>query len=255
MLPFALIDRWRAPAPPPDRVTWIGGSLYAHRGLHAAGVPENSLAAIAAAADAGYGVEFDVQRSSDGQPVVFHDWELDRMTGETGPVARRGADQLGRIALAGTNQYIPTLRQVLDCVGGRVPLLVEIKSRAQMRVSALCLAVRRELEGYAGPCAVISFDPRVSRWFAVHSPLTVRGLSFTEEGRRTLSARVRRHAALWHARPDFITYDLRDLPSAFAAGQRARGLPLVTWTIRTAEQREQALALSDAVIAEAQGVA
>jgi len=253
--PFALIDRWRAPAPRADRVAWIGGHLYAHRGLHSRTVPENSLAAIAAAVEAGYGIEFDVQRSSDGQPVVFHDWELDRLTGESGPLARRSAEQLGRIALAGTDQHIPTLRQVLDCVGGKVPLLVEIKSRSDMRVSALCLAVRRVLEGYGGPFAVISFDPRVSRWFAIHSPLTVRGLSFTEEGRRTLSSRVRRHLALWHARPDFITYDIRDLPNAFAAGQRARGLPLVTWTIRTAEQRAQALALSDAVIAEAQGTA
>ena len=136
-----------------------------------------------------------------------------------------------------------------------LPLLIELKSKRERRVTPLCLAVRRALDGYQGHHAVMSFDPRVSRWFAVHSPRTVRGLVVTEEDARDLAGRWRRHAALWHARPDFLAYDVRDLPSAFAAAQRKRGLPVLTWTVRSAELRERAALHADAPIAEGEGLA
>ena len=252
---FALIDRRRAPAPDPKKVGWIGGQTYAHRGLHGPGVPENSPSAIAAAIARGLGIECDVQRSGDGKAMVFHDWELDRLTGERGPVAARNAGDLGQIALSGSTDFIPTLRQVLDQVAGQVPLLIEIKSRRDVRIAALCLAVRRVLEGYIGPHAVMSFDPRVSRWFAVHSPHTVRGLVVTEEDDQALAGRIRRRMWLWHARPDFLAYDIRDLPSRFAAAQRRRGLPVTTWTVRSPELLERAREHADAPIAEGAGIA
>lgn len=252
---FAPIDRWLAPAPAPGRADWIGDHDYAHRGLHGGGVPENALAAFAAAAARGLGVECDIQRSADGQAMVFHDWELDRLTAESGPVARRSSEQLAAIPLAGSGEGIPTLRQLLDLIAGRVPILIEIKSRRDMRVGAACLAVRRVLEGYRGHHAVMSFDPRVARWFAVNAPFTVRGLVVTEENDRGFSGHLRRHAALWHARPDFLAYDVRDLPSRFAAAQRRRGLPVATWTVRTPELRRRAEEHADAPIAEGAGVA
>ncbi|KHK92394.1 glycerophosphodiester phosphodiesterase family protein [Novosphingobium malaysiense] len=247
---FALLDRWLSPPPVPRRIGWISEYHYAHRGLHDAGVPENSLSAFARAAIAGYGIELDVQRANDGTPVVFHDDTLDRMTAETGALSRRSAVQLGTMALAGTAQTIPTLRDVLKEVGGRVPVLIEIKSDRAARISALCLAVRRVLEGYAGPHAVMSFDPRVAHWYAKHSPHTVRGLSITEGDDRALPGKLRRRLALWHARPDFLAYDVRDLPSRFAASQRQRGLPVVAWTICSAEHRQRAEDLADADIFE-----
>ena len=255
-LPFALLDRWRSPPPKAEKVEWLNGCDYAHRGLHSAGVPENSPAAFTAAMARGMGIECDVQRSSDGRAMVFHDSTLDRLTAETGAVADRSAEDLGRIALAGGNDTIPTLRQMLDQVGGKLPLLIEIKSprSASRRTSALCLAVRRDLEGYLGPHAIMSFDPRVVRWFAQHSPLTVRGLVVTEENDKALPGMIRRRLSLWHARPDFLAYDIRDLPSRFAAGQRKRGLPLLTWTVRSAEHRERAASHADAPIAEGAGV-
>lgn len=248
------LDRWRAPAPAESKVAWLGGHAYAHRGLHGNGLPENSPSAFAAAIARGMGIECDVQRSSDGQAMVFHDWELDRLTGETGAVARRSADQLGRIELSGSADCIPSLRQVLDQVDGTVPLLIEIKSNATSRANALSLAVRRQLEGYRGLHAVMSFDPRVVRWFADHAPLTVRGLVVTEEHGKTLAGRIRRHLSLWHARPHFLAYDVRDLPSRFAAAQRRRGLPVLTWTVRSAEHRERADEHADAPIAEGAGI-
>ena len=203
------------------------------------------------------GIECDVQRSSDGQAMVFHDFELDRLTAETGPVIERSSAELARIELSGSGDRIPTLKRMLDEVAGRVPVLIEIKSKrgSFKHVGALCQAVRRVLEGYAGPHAIMSFDPRVSRWFADRSPLTVRGLVVTEENSKTLIGMVRRRLSLWAARPDFLAYDIRDLPSRFAAGQRQRGLPVLTWTVRSAKHQERAAAHADAPIAEGAGVA
>lgn len=260
--PFALLDSWLAPAPAAGKVAWLAGVTYAHRGLHGpredGGVPENSPAAFAAAMARGMGIECDVQWTGDGQTVVFHDWELDRLTTQSGPVGRRTAAQLGAIPLAGGADTIPSLRKVLDQVGGRVPILIEVKSRRDSHVAALAVAVRRELEGYRGPHAVMSFDPRVSRWFARHSPQTVRGLVMTEENDRGFlggwKGRLRRHLALWHARPDFVAYDIRDLPSRFAATQRKRGLPVPSWTVRSPELAERAAIYADAPIAEGEGI-
>ena len=249
---FAPLDRARAPAPASAKVSWLGQSTYAHRGLHGDAVPENSPSAFAAAMSAGLGIECDIQRAADGQAMVFHDAELDRLTGETGPLKRRSAEQLARITLTGSDDTIPTLRAVLDAVAGQVPILIELKNDSERatRASAACLAVRRVLEGYRGRHAVMSFDPRLVRWFADHSPLTVRGLVVTEENDKALPGRVRRHLSLWHAKPDFLAYDIRDLPSKFAAAQRARGLPVLAWTVRTPEQRARASAHADAAIGE-----
>ena len=253
---FAPLDRWRSPPPEPAKVGWLSQCDYAHRGLHSAGVPENSPSAFAAAMARGMGVECDVQRSSDGKAIVFHDAELDRLTGESGRLAERSAEDLGRITLSGGDDTIPTLRQLLDQLQGKVPVLIEIKSASGSRgkAGALCLAVRRQLEGYQGPHAIMSFDPRMVRWFATHSPQTVRGLVVTEENDKALPGMIRRRLSLWHARPDFLAYDIRDLPSRFAAAQRARGLPLLTWTVRSAEHRERAAKYADAPIAEGAGI-
>lgn len=252
---LAPLDAWLAPTPKARKVAWMDGHAYAHRGLHAPGIPENSRSAFARAIERGMGIECDVQRSNDGIPVVFHDWELDRLTAEQGPVARRSGNQLAGIRLLGSEDTIPLLRDLLEQVQGRVPLLIEIKSDRDTRINALCLAVRRALEGYLGPHAVMSFDPRVSRWFNRHSPLTVRGLVVTEEDDKALPGRLRRHRWLWHARPDFLAYDIRDLPSRFAASQRRRGLPVLTWTVRDADHRERAADHADAPIAEGAGIA
>ncbi|MGV2497695.1 glycerophosphodiester phosphodiesterase family protein [Pelagerythrobacter aerophilus] len=218
-------------------------------------MPENSPSAFAEAMARGLAIECDVQRTGDGQAAVFHDWELDRLTDERGPVIRRPLAEIERIALAGSSDRVPSLERMLAQIGGRVPVLIELKSKRERRVAPLCLAVRRALDGYRGPHAVMSFDPRVSRWFSVHAPRTVRGLVVTEEDDKGVVGLWRRHAALWHARPDFLAYDVRDLPSRFAAGQRKRGIPVLTWTVRSPELRERAALHADAPIAEGDGLA
>jgi glycerophosphoryl diester phosphodiesterase len=254
-LPSGTLDGRLSPAPDAARIGWLTGQDYAHRGLHGGDAPENSLSAFSAAIARGLGIECDVQQTSDGQAVVFHDWELDRLTGESGPVAGRGADELAQIALGGGRDRIPRLADMLGMVHGRVALLIELKTKRERRIAPLCLAVRRELEGYAGAAAVMSFDPRVGAWFRHHAPRVVRGLVVSEEGARTLSGSLRRHRALWRAKPDFLAYHIRDLPSPFAVAQRRRGLPVLTWTVRTPALRKRAAEHADAAIAEGEGVA
>ena len=243
------------PIDSPSRTAWLRGVTYAHRGLHGRGRVENSPSAFASAIEAGLGIECDVQRSADGRAVVFHDRELDRLTRETGPVAARTVAELTRMALRGTTEAIPTLRDLLDLVAGRAPLLIELKSRRDRPISPLCRAVLRDLEGYAGPPSVMSFDPRVGHWFAGHSPQTVRGLVVSEANARTLGAALKRRFALWQSRADFLACDVRDLPSRFAAAQRARGKPILTWTVATPALRQRGLAHADGWIAEGEGLA
>lgn len=223
---------------------------YAHRGLHGQGVPENSPSAFADAISAGIGIELDVQRSRDGRAMVFHDWDFDRLTDETGEVIKRNAAEIEKIRLKGNDDHIPSLRRTLEQIAGQVPVLIELKSAYDRRTASLCLAVQRALEGYRGQHAVMSFDPRVAQWFSRHSPRTIRGLVVKETGKKNLRGAWERRLALWHGKPDFLAYNVDDLPSGFAARQRARGLPVLTWTVRTTGQQEIALAHADALIAE-----
>ena len=101
----------------------------AHRALHGPGRPENSRAAILSAMAAGYGIEIDVQGTADGQAVVFHDDDLDRLTDATGPVRARTAQELAALRLKGCDETIPSLAEVLALVAGRAPLLIEIKDQ------------------------------------------------------------------------------------------------------------------------------
>lgn len=254
---FKALDNAYAPPPQASKIAWLSAWQYAHRGLHdshAEGkIPENSLAAFEAARDGGFGIECDVQHTSDGFAAVFHDFELDKLTARTGKIAQCTLSDLIRIPLVQSDQLIPSLAQALECVGGKVPLLIEIKTDTSTHVRALCMAVRRALEGYLGPHAIMGFDPRVSRWFARHSPHTPRGLIISEDGKKGLRATIARHRALWTGKPDFLAYDVRDFPSAFARKQRARGLPVLTWTVNSPDTREVATAYADAPIFEGAG--
>jgi glycerophosphoryl diester phosphodiesterase len=244
-----LLDNMLAPAPAPERVAFLKGQAYAHRGLHGGGVLENSPAAFEAAIKLGHGIECDVQAAEDGRAFVFHDYELDRLTDQTGLIGKLRADDIDRIQLNGGHGKIPRLRETLAQVAGRVPVLIEIKSR-NLLVGPLCLSVRRALEGYGGKAAIMSFNPLVGAWFRKNADHIVRGLVVTEENDKNWRGRIARHRNLWTAQPDFLAYDIRDLPSRFAASQRARGLPIVTWTVRSAEQEEIASVYADEPVYE-----
>jgi len=234
---------------------WLTRWEYAHRGLHGPGVPENSLAAAEAAIAAGLGIECDIQRSLDDHPMVFHDWELARMTGQKGETEEWVSDALEELRLLGTDQHPVRLGTFLDVVAGRVPLLIEIKSRPGYDVEWTCLYVARRLTDYRGPVAVMSFDPQVGEWFAAEAPDVARGLVGTDSYENGFEGAWRDPAALALAQPDFLAIDVRDLVRAEAGAWRAAGRPLLTWTVRSPETRASGMAHADALIAEGAGLA
>ncbi|NCP13779.1 MAG: hypothetical protein GW858_06385 [Sphingomonadales bacterium] len=234
---------------------WLTRWEYAHRGLHGPETPENSLAAAEAAIAAGMGIECDIQLSADNHPIVFHDWELDRLTGTAGVTATRSAAELEQLFLQGTGHRPFRLATLLERIAGRVPVLIEIKSRARYSIAPSCAAVRALLADYTGPVAVMSFDPRVARWFRRHAPQVCAGLVMREDAHGDTQTPWRRRLTLRIAQPDFLAYHVAALPSRWVAGLRAEGLPVLTWTVNSLETRARALAHADALISEGAGLA
>lgn len=234
---------------------WLTQWEYAHRGLHHEGVPENSRAAAEGAIATGMGIECDIQMSRDNVPLVFHDWELDRLTKQRGKTVARSADDLCRIALMDTDQTIWRLVELLELVAGRVPILVEIKAQPHLAVAEPCMAIARALAGYAGPFAVMSFDLRVGEWFAKNASGMVRGLVITDTLDHGYRHAWRAPHALERAAPDFLASDVRDIPNALTGLWRESGRPLLTWTVRSPETRARGQAHADALIAEGAGLA
>ncbi len=234
---------------------WLTAWVFAHRGLHGSGVPENSLAAAEGAIARGLGIECDIQRSRDDHPIVFHDWDLARLTGATGVAQELTADALEALSLLGTDQHPVRLATFLEAVAGRVPLLIEIKSLPGYDVEWTCASVAWLLDSYKHDVAVMSFDPRVPIWFAAETPTITRGLVGTDSYENGFEGVWRDPDAIAAAQPDFLAIDVRDLARPEAAAWRAAGGPLLTWTVRSPETRTTGLALADALIAEGGGLA
>ena len=186
---------------------------YAHRGLWGGEIPENSLAAFALAAEKGYAIELDVQLSADGEVMVFHDYTLDRMCGVQGKLSERTAAELSTLALSGTDETIPTLRQVLEVVAGRVPLLVELKGESTQ--NGVCAPVAALLDDYHGAYCVESFNPILLGWWKKNRPQVVRGLLVTDllrskrEGSRVQNIALTLRLLNFLCRPQFLAWDLK----------------------------------------------
>lgn len=233
----------------------------AHRGLHGPGVPENSLAALRAAIAAGYGVELDLQPSSDGVAMVFHDATLDRMTGRKGRVDGLTARELGTLRLAGTGETIPTLRAFLDEVAGRVPVLVEIKSQDAFtgkNTGPLEEAAARDLAGYVGPVAVASFNPLSVAAMARLAPDIPRGIitwswepSDPEEPvSEELAQRLRGIPDYEATGASFISHEAADLARERVAELKAQGARILCWTITSPDAEAAARTVAENVTFE-----
>lgn len=226
---------------------------FAHRGLHGEGVIENSRAAFEAAIAAGHGIETDVQVSKDGVAMVFHDYDLDRLTRKHGPVIEHKAAKLQKIRFKLSDETIPRLIGMLDLVAGRAPIMIELKAKNR-KVKKLCKSVAAALADYSGEAAVMSFNPEVGYWFSQHAPDVTRGLVVTEHDEISLSSRLKgalqRSLSVFRAKSEFLAYDVRDLPSPFAESLRAKDVPVVTWTVRTEGERASAAAGADQIIYE-----
>lgn len=224
----------------------------AHRALHdrAAGRPENSRAAVRAGVAAGYGIEIDVQISADGQAMVFHDEDLDRLTAGHGPVKARSAAELGRIRLRDAEDGIPTLPEVLALVAGRVPLLIEIKDQTLTMSETdgrLESATAAALHRYAGPVAVMSFNPHAVAWMARLAPQLPRGLTTSAYDPADWAPLPEATCTRLRGIPDydrtgasFISHEAADLSRPRVAALKAQGAAILCWTVRSPAAEDQA---------------
>ncbi|MGH6705384.1 MAG: glycerophosphodiester phosphodiesterase family protein [Sphingomicrobium sp.] len=223
-----------------------GPAGFAHRGLHGPGIPENSMAAFRAALDAGAGIECDVRLSGDGEVVIFHDHDLRRLCASALAVESATARVLSAQRLYDSGEHIPTLGQLLDLVAGRVPILVELKCRGG-NASRLSAAVADRLADYAGSVGVMSFEPKVGRWFGRNRPHMQRGLVISER-----ASAFDRWRGTVVAKPHFIAVDRPALNRPWVTKARLKHW-LYSWTIRTAGERETAQVQADALIWEGDG--
>ncbi len=231
---------------------------YAHRGLHKGNKegtpPENSLEAFELACRAGYGIELDVQLSKDGVVMVFHDDTIIRMTGKKGRVRDYTAEELGKIKLADSEQTIPTFREVLALVDGRVPLLVELKGESFDK--SLCPKVAEILKEYKGDYCLESFNPLLVGEMKKYLPESYRGLLYTNACKEKKKITVINVAVTlmllnFIAKPNFIAYNkvyrsklqVKLTTKLFKA-------PRFVWTTRSEEELETARRLGECAIFE-----
>lgn len=239
---------------------WLTARPIAHRGLHdvGRGIIENTAGAVRAAIAANYGIEVDVQVSSDGEAMVHHDDVLGRLTDGEGRLDEMSAAALKHVPFRGSAEHMMSLGDLCDLVAGRIAMLVELKSRFDGD-ARLPLRVAAVLERYGGPVAPMSFDPRQLAVLRQKSPRLPRGI---------IAAKYRPHpywdlmpAWMRHgmgylltaltAKPQFVAYAVADLPAlAPLMARHVFGLPLLTWAVRTEAERRTAERWADQMIFE-----
>ncbi|MET0968448.1 MAG: glycerophosphodiester phosphodiesterase [Tardiphaga sp.] len=230
----------RAPA-------WLTARPVAHRGLHdrTRGIIENMPGAMHAAIAGHFSIECDVQLSADGEAMVHHDDALGRLTEGDGPLLGKTTAELRQVVFKDTAERMMTLADLCALVDGRVGLVIEIKSHfdGDRRLVARTAEV---LKAYRGPAAWMSFDPDQVLAMRKIAPEIPRGItaqhSYDDGEWQTLTAAQRdgmrhlRHA--FRTRPHFVSYWVRELPAAAPwIARNLFGCALLTWTVRTPDQR------------------
>lgn len=224
----------------------LNGFQYAHRGLHGDGVPENSMTAFRLATEKGFGIELDVHLLADGTLAVIHDGTLLRTTGAEGKVEDLTAADLANYRLEGTEDTIPSFRQALELVGGKVPLIVELKTDGN-NYGALTDAVCEMLKDYPGAYCIESFDPRCIYHLKKHHPYVIRGQLAENFLKNKVAAPFYQRLCVtcqlinFLTQPDFVAYKFADRkrPGIFLVKHFWK-LRMVGWTIKTPEDLRQA---------------
>ena len=221
----------------------LQGWYYAHRGLHGEGRPENSMAAFRASLAGGYGIEFDLHLLADGNLAVIHDSSLKRTTGAEGRIEDLTTEDLKNYRLEGTQETIPTFRELLDLYAGKAPLIVELKPVGNNH-AALCKAACDMLDSYEGAYCMESFDPRCIMWLKKNRPDIIRG-QLSEDFVRSdkkhpwLLRFVLKHMLMnFLAVPDFVAYKFADRkrsPSVWLC-RKLYDVQGVSWTLKTREE-------------------
>ena len=220
-----------------EKNSWVLNTPIAHRGLHNETLPENSVPAFEKAVEFGYAIETDVQMSADGKLVIFHDDNLSRMTGFDADIRKTDYETIKSLRLKNSEEHIPDFSELLNAVGGRAPLLIEIKKQLQKGIEN---KVIEALIGYKGEFAIQTFDPRILMNFKKLAPDFLRGQLACgfEQKLGFIKQFILKHTPLnFLSRPDFVNYDLSPLPTKKS---NYSNLPLICWTVRTTEQKKKA---------------
>lgn len=218
----------------------LSGLYIAHRGLHSKekGIPENSLEAFKAAVEGGFAIENDIHLTKDGYVVVFHDSTMVRMCGVNRKISEMTLDEIKELRLMNTDCTVPTLKECLEVIDGRVPLLIEFKRDG--KVKDLCFAANEILKDYKGKYFIQSFYPQVLRWYKKRNKSVCRGqLSSAFKGDPFYKKLAGCLIFNFISRPDFVSYEHTDgsyLPLRLSA--RLGALP-VGWTFRSPEETEK----------------
>jgi glycerophosphoryl diester phosphodiesterase len=227
----------------------------AHRGLHdrARGIIENMPGAVAAAISGNFAVEVDIQLSADGEAMVHHDDELGRLTDGAGALLKLTAAELKQVAFKDTPERMMTLSDLCALTSGRVPLVIEVKSHFDGD-RRLVKRMADVLAAYRGPVVGMSFDPDQVIALRELAPQLPRGIvaerHYTAEDWPEASPAQRRDMThlrhFFRTRPHFVSYSVNDLPAVAPwITRHIFGLPLLTWTVRTQEQRERTARYAD----------
>ena len=232
---------------PSKKTELIKHTRFAHRGLHGDGAPENSMTAFRRAIDEGYGIEIDIRLANDGVLVVHHDPTLLRVCGLDKKVIDVSSRELSSVKLGDSNDTVPTFRELLDTVGGRVPLLIEIKS--DIHEKGVSEQFVKEIDGYNGEFLVQSFNPLALRTVRRHRPDIPLGILSTEYTKsdkfrgKPLYRALERLLFNFLIRPDFIAYDQHGYDvRALKMLRKLYKTPTLAWTVRSQDEEDAARA-------------
>ena len=234
---------------------WIISKPIAHRGLHNKERPENSLGAFQAAAEHGYPIELDVRLSKDHEIMVFHDDDLSRATDINEPFENLSFSELKKIKLFNTNEKIPAFIEVLECVDGKVPLMIEVKSSKKNKILAYKLC--EILSNYKGNFAIKSFDPLVLSVIRKIKPEYLRGqlskkwVKNNDDNVGPLKRFILRNYLLNSLSvPDFYSYHIADLPDKKISRFKRKNMVVIGWTAKNLQDYEKAKLYCDNVVFE-----
>lgn len=227
-------------------LSFLKQNLLIHRGIQDEEnrIIENTILSFQEAMKYNYGIELDVHILKDGEVVVFHDDNLERMAGIKRKIKELSYEDIRKIRLLGTENFIPKLSEVLDLVKGRVPLLIELKY--DVKVGRLEKKVVELLENYEGNYAIQSFQPLTIRWFYKNKPTIVRGQLYSDN---KIGYVIKNFIFNRIGKPDFISYNIKDLNRARTKKIRKKKL-LLGWTVKTRKEYEEIRTFYDNLICE-----
>lgn len=234
---------------------WLVDKFIAHKGFWNENVPENSLGAIERAIENHYAIELDVRMLADGELAIFHDKELSRMTGLDGYLSKLNSGDLHNYALNGTAYCIPTLKEALELIAGRTPVILDLKNEAT-NAGAFESNILETIRDYTGEIAIMSFNPLTLEWFSKNAPDIPRGLLSTrwtkdlpDRPDSFIKRFVTAHNLLHkRAKPDFIAYNIQQLPTLQT--RKFKKLHIIGWTVLSQEEYLSKVKYVDNIIFE-----